>query len=140
MELTNEQKEKLIGELIFTSSRSSGPGGQHVNKVNTKIELRFRIVDSVVLSIEQKSLLFKKLSKKLTLEGELLVTAQNDRSQLKNKELSIAKFFEIIDKALKPRKRRVPTKPTLTSIKNRMEEKKRIATRKVLRKPPKDEL
>jgi ribosome-associated protein len=136
MELSVEQKEQLLHELVFTSSRSSGPGGQHVNKVNTKIELRFRIVDSSVLNSEQKIILFKKLGKKLTLEGELLITAKNDRSQLQNKQAAITRFFETLDKALKPRKKRIPTKPSITSIKKRIENNKILSIKKNLRKKP----
>jgi ribosome-associated protein len=139
MELSAEQKEQLLQELVFTSSRSSGPGGQHVNKVNTKIELRFRIVDSGVLNSEQKIILFKKLGKKLTLEGELLITAKNDRSQLQNKQAAITRFFETLDKALKPRKKRIPTKPSITSIKKRIESNKILSIKKNLRKKPKHE-
>ncbi len=139
MELSAEQKEQLLHELVFTSSRSSGPGGQHVNKVNTKIELRFRIVDSHVLNPEQKILLFKKLGKKLTLEGELLITAKNDRSQLQNKQAAISLFFETLDKALKPRKKRIPTKPSITSIKKRIESNKILSIKKNLRKKPNQE-
>ncbi|MGD9994864.1 MAG: alternative ribosome rescue aminoacyl-tRNA hydrolase ArfB [Salinivirgaceae bacterium] len=139
MELSAEQKEQLLHELVFTSSRSSGPGGQHVNKVNTKIELRFRIVDSGVLNSEQKIILFKKLGKKLTLEGELLITAKNDRSQLQNKQAAITRFFETLDKALKPRKKRIPTKPSITSIKKRIESNKILSIKKNLRKKPKHE-
>lgn len=139
MELSAEQKEQLLHELVFTSSRSSGSGGQHVNKVNTKIELRFRIVDSHVLYPEQKILLFKKLGKKLTLEGELLITAKNDRSQLQNKQAAISRFFETLDKALKPRKKRIPTKPSITSIKKRIESNKIISIKKNLRKKPNQE-
>jgi ribosome-associated protein len=139
MELSAEQKEQLLNELVFTSSRSSGPGGQHVNKVNTKIELRFRIVDSHVLKPEQKILLFKKLGKKLTLEGELLITAKNDRSQLQNKQAAISRFFETLDKALKPRKKRIPTKPSITSIKKRIESNKILSIKKNLRKKPNSE-
>lgn len=136
MELSVTQKDQLLQEVVFTSSRSSGPGGQHVNKVNTKIELRFRVVDSVVLSAEQKIILFKKLGKKLTLEGELLITAKNARSQLQNKQAATARFFEMLDKALKPRKRRIPTKPSLSSLKKRIENNKILSIKKSLRKKP----
>ena len=139
MELSAEQKEQLLHELVFTSSRSSGPGGQHVNKVNTRIELRFRIVDSGVLNSEQKIILFKKLGKKLTLEGELLLTAKTARSQLQNKQAAITRFFETLDKALKPRKRRIPTRPSITSIKKRIESNKILSIKKNLRKKPKHE-
>lgn len=139
MELSAEQKDQLLHELVFTSSRSSGPGGQHVNKVNTKIELRFRIVGSGVLNSEQKIILFKKLGKKLTLEGELLITAKTARSQLQNKQAAITRFFETLDKALKPRKRRIPTKPSITSIKKRIESNKILSIKKNLRKKPDSE-
>jgi ribosome-associated protein len=96
MILTLEQKEQLINELTFAASRSSGPGGQNVNKVNTKVELRFNLAQTRVLSYEQIQILTVKLESQLTAEGELLVVSQATRSQLKNKEDAIEKFMAML--------------------------------------------
>ncbi len=120
----------LIGELIFKTSRSSGPGGQHVNKVNTRVELRFKIAESKLINEEQKQILLKKLQSKLSQQGELIVVSQKGRSQLQNKEEAIRKFYEIIEKALKPVKKRTATKPTKTSKEKRIQEKKQLSEKK----------
>ena len=123
----------LISELTFLTSRSSGPGGQNVNKVNSKVELRFNIVGSEVLNAEQKQLLLEKLASKLTSDGLLIVTCQEDRSQLRNKEIATEKFSKLIIKALTPIKKRRSTKPTVSSIEKRLQKKKENADRKRLR-------
>ncbi|MCK9205641.1 MAG: aminoacyl-tRNA hydrolase [Salinivirgaceae bacterium] len=136
MYLTPEQQKQLMDELEFSASRSSGPGGQHVNKTNSKVELRFRLMESKVLTEEQIRQLAKKLGNQLTLEGELLVTCQTSRSQIKNKEEVIEKFLELVEKALKPRIKRVPTKPSRTSVLKRLDTKKQLSQKKNLRKKP----
>ncbi|MFA6403408.1 MAG: alternative ribosome rescue aminoacyl-tRNA hydrolase ArfB [Salinivirgaceae bacterium] len=136
MILTNEQKEQLITEFSFAASRSSGPGGQNVNKVNTKVELRFILAQSKVLTDEQIQILTAKLESQLTTEGEILVVSQATRSQLKNKEDAIAKFIHLLQKALKPRRKRVPTKPSGTSVLKRLDTKKQLSQKKNLRKKP----
>ncbi|MBC8488145.1 MAG: aminoacyl-tRNA hydrolase [Bacteroidetes bacterium] len=123
-------------ELVFTSSRSSGPGGQHVNKVSTKVELRFHIPNSGLLNDEEKDILLIKLKNKINSEGELIIVSQDDRSQLKNKEKAIEKFYELLQKALTPPKKRKPTKPTPASKEKRLEKKRIIADKKEKRKPP----
>ncbi|MBI9068617.1 MAG: aminoacyl-tRNA hydrolase [Salinivirgaceae bacterium] len=132
--LTNYQIELITNELIFASSRSSGPGGQHVNKVNTKIELRFNIANSTVLYDHQKEILLSKLSNKISADGDLIIISQSTRSQLKNKHDAIEKFIDMLSKALKPRKKRVPTKPTKASRLRRLESKKRTSKLKQTRK------
>ncbi len=136
MILIQEQIELLRHELIFSSSRSSGPGGQHVNKVNTKVELRFNINNSSVLTDEQKLLINNKLKNKITIEGDLIIVSQRTRSQLKNKMEAIDKLIEMLSKALKPRKKRIPTKPTRTSKLKRLETKKRTSEIKQSRRKP----
>ncbi|HBO74519.1 MAG TPA: aminoacyl-tRNA hydrolase [Marinilabiliales bacterium] len=136
MYLTPEQQKQLMDELEFSASRSSGPGGQHVNKTNSKVELRFRLMESKVLTEEQIRQLAKKLGNQLTLEGEILVTRQTSRSQIKNKEEVIEKFLELVEKALKPRIKRVPTKPSRTSVLKRLDTKKQLSQKKNLRKKP----
>ena len=126
----------LSDELIITAMRSSGPGGQHVNKVSTKIELRFNIPGSKILTEQQKILLMDKLRRKLTESGDLIVTSQVTRSQSANKELALIKLYEVFAKALKPSRKRIPTKPTKQSKLKRLDEKKIIARKKENRKPP----
>lgn len=110
----------LSSEFQFITSRSSGPGGQNINKVNSKVELRFDIQNSLLLSEEQKILLQEKLTTKISTEGILSVVSQVDRSQLANKEDAIRKFYIFISKALKPVKRRKSTRPTKGSIERRL--------------------
>ena len=93
-------------ELTFSASRSSGPGGQNVNKVNTRVELRFNIEASGLLNNDEKDLIHKKLKNKINAQGELVVSAQRSRSQLQNKEAAAEKFYKLLEKALTPRKKR----------------------------------
>lgn len=110
----------LSTEFEFLTSRSSGPGGQNVNKVNSKVELRFDIPNSLILTAEQKEKLLTKLVSKLTLDGILIIASQRDRSQLSNKEDAIIKFYKLVNAALKPVKRRKATRPTKSSVENRL--------------------
>jgi len=134
--LSDLQKHQLKGELLFSTSRSSGPGGQHVNKVNTKVELRFCLEDTTVLNEKQKSQIFSKLAYKLTQNKELIITVQSSRSQLKNKQEAIQKFLSMINDALIPIKIRKPTNPTQASKQKRIENKKVHSLKKNLRKKP----
>jgi ribosome-associated protein len=124
----------FTGELHFSASRSSGPGGQNVNKVNTKVELRFHIASSSLLSDEEKTLVLKKLAKKINLEGELIVVSQTERSQLKNKKKVIERFYSLLTRALTHRKTRKPTKPSRESKEERLETKRKLAEKKERRK------
>ncbi len=90
----------LIKELSFKAVRSSGAGGQHVNKVSSKVELTFDVENSEGLSIEEKELLKLKLSSKLSNENVLIISCDESRSQHKNKELVIEQFLELIKKSL----------------------------------------
>jgi ribosome-associated protein len=114
----------LSAEFIFQASRSSGPGGQNVNKVNSKIELRFNIQNSSVLTENQKEILLSKLSAKISTDGFLIVVSQRDRSQLVNKEDTIRKTYEMLAKALRPVKRRKSTRPTRSSVEKRLSGKR----------------
>lgn len=110
----------LSSEFQFLTSRSSGPGGQNVNKVNSKVELRFDIENSSLLTDDQKEILFAKLATKISSEGILSVVSQRNRSQLANKEDAIEKLYLLISKALKPVIRRKKTKPTKSSVEKRL--------------------
>ena len=126
--------DELDNELNFSFSRSGGPGGQHVNKVNTKVELRFAIADSMILAEEEKAILLEKLAKQINQEGELIVIAQETRSQLKNKSKAIEKFYDIINKALKPKKKRKPTSVSKAAKEKRLKQKRELAEKKERRR------
>lgn len=123
-------------ELLYNTSRSSGPGGQHVNKTETKVEIRFQIDNSEILSADEKAIIKEKLKNRINSEGFLIVTAQEHRSQLKNKELAEHIFVEIISKALKKRKRRIATKPSKRAKEKRIQVKKIISDKKSRRSKP----
>lgn len=123
-------------EWIFSASRSSGPGGQNVNKVSTKMELRFQVPNSLMLTEEEKIILLKKLANQINNEGFLILTCQTTRSQITNKEMVIDKFYALLTKALTPRKKRVPTKPGKGSKERKLKEKKIVAEKKQRRKKP----
>jgi ribosome-associated protein len=121
-------------EIFFSASRSSGPGGQNVNKVNSKIELRFPVSKSELLNNDEKEIILRKLKNKINSEGELLIVVQTDRSQLKNKEEALSKFYQIISKALQPSKPRKATRPTFASVQTRLETKKLLSEKKEQRR------
>ena len=122
------------GEFIFSSSRSSGAGGQNVNKVNTKVELRFDVVNSKLLTQTQKDLICVKLKNKITDDGFLILVSQVHRSQLQNKETVIEKFYKLLEKAFAPVKPRKATKPTKASKAKRLEGKLIVSIKKSNRK------
>ncbi len=128
--------QKLLKELKFKAIRSSGAGGQHVNKVSSKIELTLDIPYSNEFSEEEKELLFKNLKTKLTKEHILIMQCDESRSQHKNKEIVIDRFLLLITNALKVPKKRKATKPSKASIQKRLEKKKKQASQKALRKRP----
>ena len=136
MENLTELLNRLLSELTFATSRSSGAGGQHVNKVSSRVELRFCIPESDVLSPEQKDILVGKLSNRLTKEQCLLITSEKTRSQHKNRKDCIDKFRTLIIQSLTPPKKRISTKPSFRSRMKRKENKKKHAQKKADRKKP----
>ncbi|MEZ0541760.1 alternative ribosome rescue aminoacyl-tRNA hydrolase ArfB [Fibrella arboris] len=124
----------LHPELTFQFARSGGAGGQNVNKVATKAELRFSVRDSALLTDEQRTQLLQKLANKLTNEGELVLTHQTERTQLANKEKVIKKFDQLIIKAFTLQKPRKASKPSKASVAERLDEKKRRADIKSARR------
>ena len=121
-------------EFKFSASRSGGPGGQNVNKVSSKIELRFNINESCILTEEEKEIIISKLATRINNDGELVIVSQSERSQLGNKEKAIEKFYNLVGKALRPVKKRKPTKPSKASQEKRLDKKKVNSERKQRRK------
>lgn len=98
------------------------------------MELRFHVMESVLLSAEEKEVILEKLAKRINKDCELVLVSQSERTQLKNRERVVEKFYDLLTKALTPRKKRKPTKPTAASIEKRLEEKRLLAERKERRK------
>ncbi|MDC6385338.1 aminoacyl-tRNA hydrolase [Flagellimonas taeanensis] len=129
-------KQQVHSELAFKAVRSGGSGGQHVNKVSSKVELTFNVPSSEGLSDGEKERLMLKLSSRLTNDGTLLLQCDEARSQHKNKELVVKRFFDVLKKALEVPKKRKPTKPSKSSIEKRLQSKKKASEKKEGRKPP----
>lgn len=136
MTLEEAIKKQIETEVVFSATRSSGPGGQNVNKVNTQVELRFSVKNSELFSDDEKDRIFLKLKNRINSEGELFLTSQSARTQLDNKEKAVEKFYELIEKALTIQKKRLKYSPTAASRRKRLETKKNNALKKQLRKPP----
>ena len=127
------RKKDLIKECQFSASRSTGPGGQNVNKVNTQVSLRFDVQRSELLEEEEKMMIYQKLASYISKDGILILNAQTHRSQLQNKEEVVIKFKRLIEKAFAPRKIRKATKPSKAAIQKRLDEKKKQSQKKRLR-------
>jgi ribosome-associated protein len=120
-------------ELHLSASRSSGPGGQHVNKVSTRMELRFHVPGSLLLTDAEKELILEKLANRINAAGELILVSQTERSQVQNRERVIEKFYILITRALTLRKKRRPTQPSRASNEERLEEKRQQGEKKARR-------
>lgn len=126
-------KDLLLQELQFKAVRSGGAGGQHVNKVSTKVELIFDLENSQALLPTEKERISQKLSSRLTKENVLLLQSDESRSQHTNKDLVIKKLFDLLEKALRVQKRRIKTKPSKSAIEKRLQSKKKAALKKLNR-------
>lgn len=140
--MTPEELKVRISEneFIFVTSRSSGPGGQNVNKVNTKVEVRFNVQLSDSLSVKEKELIRKNLKNRINSSGELVVKSQSERSQLRNRNKAIEKMMSLISLALTEKPERKPTLPTLQSQAERVDEKKKKGRIKRSRKEDRESI
>ena len=128
--------EKLLSELNYKAVRSSGAGGQNVNKVSSKVVLTFDLSASKALSDEQKELIATKIASRLTSENSLILNCDEDRSQLKNKAIVTKRFLDIIKKALIVPKIRKASKIPKSVIRKRIKYKKNLSLTKQLRRKP----
>ena len=129
-------REQLFTELTFKAVRSSGAGGQNVNKVSSKVVLTFDLNKSQGLSEIEKTLLVTNLNSRLTSENVLILNCDEDRSQLKNKEIVIKRFFELLKKGLFVPKERKATKVPKAAIRKRIKDKKNLGEIKKSRRKP----
>ncbi len=129
-------EEILLREITYKAVRSSGAGGQHVNKTASKVELHFDVNASEGLSENEKQRIFKKLSNRITGSDELILQDETHRSQHKNKEEVTSRFLQIITEALKKPKPRKKTKPSRAAKEKRLQAKKKQGEKKSLRQNP----
>ncbi|WP_154856836.1 alternative ribosome rescue aminoacyl-tRNA hydrolase ArfB [Cyclobacterium xiamenense] len=123
----------LNQELTFQASRSSGPGGQNVNKVNSKILLKFNIPESRILEEMERDFLMKKWANKLDNEGNLIIQSQESRSQLQNKAIALRKFYHMLEAAFQKKKVRKATRPSKRAVEKRLKTKRMQAEKKQYR-------
>ena len=128
--------DSLFTELQFKGIRSGGPGGQHVNKTASKVELTFDVKNSLALTDSEKRRLFQKLSSRLTSEGMLILQCGETRSQHRNKAIVLERLVELLHQGLKVAKPRKKTKPGKGAVEKRLQSKKLISLKKSSRKPP----
>ncbi len=126
-------------ELDIAFVRSSGPGGQNVNKTSTKAQVRWNVGRSGAFTEEQKAAIREAAGNRLTADDEILISAEAERSQPQNRDAAIGRLQALIAEALAPKKERVATQPSRAERDRRLEEKRRQAGKKQMRKMPKGE-
>ena len=126
-------------EIKFKMTKSSGPGGQNINKNSTAVTLEFDILNSISLPKKIKQILFDTSHSYLTKTGRIIIKANNYKSQHRNKTEAVSRFITYFNNVLKTKKKRIDTKPTKSSIEKRLNEKRKKSLKKSLRKKPKYE-
>jgi len=127
-------KDELVAELTYRTSRSSGPGGQNVNKVESRVTAIWHVEGSQLLSDVEKAVVEQRLAHRINALGMLAVDSSESRSQLENKELVVEKLVNLVNNALRPIKKRIPTKISKAKVLERLDRKKRQANKKKDRK------
>jgi ribosome-associated protein len=130
----NDKVEIPLSELVYTASRSSGPGGQHVNTSDTRIQLRWNVKESVALDDAERALVLKALASRLTEAGDLILASDSHRSQRRNREDVTQRLAAMVREALIPPKPRKKTKPSRASKERRLDEKRKKARTKMDRR------
>ena len=134
MTITERIKNEIFNtELTFLASRSSGPGGQNVNKVNSRVTLFFNVPNSQYLSEEEKTKVFQKYGNRLGKDGTIQIDAQTSRSQIENKKIAIGKFYELMEKVFKKKKKRIATRPGKAAKERRLKAKRVRSEKKAMR-------
>ncbi len=126
----------VLSEVIFKASRSSGAGGQHVNKVSSRVTLRFSVRDSNLFTAVEKALLLEKLGNLLTKEGELLVSCEQERSQRRNRGIALRKLETVLAEGLAVATLRTVTEPSASAVGSRVAAKRRQGEKKARRQAP----
>ena len=121
-------------ELSYKTSRSSGSGGQNVNKVETSVTVLWKVEDSAVFTESEKERILLKLKNRINAEGILQLTVSESRTQLQNKKIAIEKIQELVNKSLIVPKNRIATKPSRAKVEKRLESKKKLSEKKENRK------
>jgi|SRR5690606_12831123 len=126
--------EVLLPFVSFQTARSGGSGGQHVNKVETKVTLWFDLERATIFSDQEKERIRHRLGRRILADGRLTVVSQDTRSQLNNKEIAIQRLITLLREALKTHKARKPTQPSKAAVQRRLDGKRQQALRKINRK------
>ena len=121
-------------ELSYKTSRSSGSGGQNVNKVETSVTVLWKVEDSAVFTESEKERILLKLKNKINAEGILQTTVSESRTQLQNKKIATERIQELVNKSLIVPKKRIATKPSRAKVEKRLESKKKLSEKKENRK------
>ncbi|TKB96796.1 alternative ribosome rescue aminoacyl-tRNA hydrolase ArfB [Pedobacter cryophilus] len=129
----NINREALEKEFSFRTSRSGGKGGQNVNKVSTKVELLWNFNASTLFTEDEKSKIALRLANRISNDEIFHVVAEEERTQLRNKEIAIKKTIKLIGESLKEEKKRKPSKPTYSSVKKRLDDKRIKSLKKINR-------
>lgn len=125
-----------LSEVAFETSRSSGPGGQHVNKTESRVTLVFDVAASAALTDNARRLIAERCANRMSKRGELRLSAQSHRSQKANRELAIERFTELLRQALTVVEERRPTRPSAAVKRRRLDAKRKQSTKKALRQTP----